>query len=148
VSVFPTRKLTITSHTAVRNWRIDGDWQSRILGGTGSDGADFSFLGVRLFSSQTNALYRATSVLDIHAGYQSDYMLNADSPAAFTSHTRSYYAGIMPADPAVLCTGGRSPYPSEHPPRPALVHEMYSLPARLLFPHREGRLVKRQSRFR
>ena len=71
-SLFPSKKWTLSNHTAVSSTRIDGDSIYREFnnGSRNDDLINFQYLGIRTVSNLTDATFKATGWLGFYTGYQ------------------------------------------------------------------------------
>ncbi|MEZ5401692.1 MAG: hypothetical protein R2729_18610 [Bryobacteraceae bacterium] len=71
LGLFPSRKLTVTNHTAFHQIQMDGDGSYQELNNStlGLNLLQFQYLGLRTFSNQTDSTYRANRWFGLYGGY-------------------------------------------------------------------------------
>lgn len=82
LSVFPTDRLTVSENVSFYNVRTDGD-SAYLLFDNGSRLTNlllYQYLGIRTVGTQTDAIYRLRSWLDLHGGYEYSNRQIASTP--------------------------------------------------------------------
>lgn len=72
LSLMPSDRLTLTNHFSFHQTRMDGDSTYREISNINGDFTElrFQYLGIRLFSNETQASYRLTRSTKVYGGYQ------------------------------------------------------------------------------